>query len=154
MLRNKNNIFVLSYPKVNGIIHHWYPSYLSSLSMEIQHWDLNIVDNRNVKRRIQLQHWNVFKLHQIVNSHKKWYGIWCSVPARNWKWRGATLEKGHFSTSKTMKKGNIVIFSKNVFQHYIFSSLHQIQCIYMTHCLYIFYYIPVCTEMQSKSEDQ
>ena len=32
-----------------------------------------------------------------------------SVPARNWKWRGATLEKGHFSTSKT--KGNIVIFS-------------------------------------------
>jgi hypothetical protein len=28
---------------------------------------------------------------------------------------------------------------KNVFQHYIFSSLHQ--CIYMTHCLYIFYYM-------------
>jgi hypothetical protein len=26
-----------------------------------------------------------------------------SVPARNWKWRVATLEKGHFSTSKTEK---------------------------------------------------
>jgi hypothetical protein len=38
-----------------------------------------------------------------INDSKMWY---------HWKWRGAqTLEKGHFSTSKTMKKGNIVIFS-------------------------------------------
>ena len=73
------------------------------------------------------------------------------------KGRGATLEKGHFSASKTMKKGNIVIFSYFILKMSFsttFSTLHQIQCIYMTHCLYIFYYIPVCTEMQLKSEDQ
>jgi hypothetical protein len=39
----------------------------------------------------------------------------------------------------------LLLTIKNVFQHYIFSSLHQ--CIYMTQCLYIFCYI--CTEMHA-----
>jgi len=40
----------------------------------------------------------------LSEKRHKWENpyINCSVPARNWKWRGATLEKGHFSTSKTM----------------------------------------------------
>jgi hypothetical protein len=59
--------------------------------------------------------------------------------------RVKNYEKGQYSYFQLL---NI----KYVFQHYIFSSLHQIQCIYMTHCLYIFYYM--CTEMQLKSEDQ
>ena len=63
-------------------------------------------------------------------------------------------EKGQYSYFHSYFQ---LLTIKNVFQHYIyfityyiFSSLHQ--CIYMTHCLYIFYYI--CTEMQLKSEDQ
>jgi hypothetical protein len=53
------------------------------------------------------------------------------------------------STIKNYEKGQYSYFQllniKNVFQHYIFSSLHQIQCIYMTHCLYIFYLQPLST---------
>ena len=47
--------------------------------------------------------WNALRIRRKINQF--------SVPARNWKWRGATLKKGHFSVSKTMKKGTIVIFS-------------------------------------------
>ena len=72
-----------------------------------------------------------------------------SVPVRNWKWRGTTLEKGYFSTSKTMKKGNIVIFNYLILKM-SFSTTFSALCIYMTHCLYIFYYTDICTETQVK----
>ena len=72
------------------------------------------------------------------------------------KMEGHDFEKRALQHVKNYEKGQYSYFLllniKNVFQHYNFSSLHQIQCIYMTHCLYIFYYI--CTEMQLKSEDQ
>jgi hypothetical protein len=67
----------------------------------------------------------------------------------NWKWWGATLEKGHFSTSKIMKKGNIVIFGYLIL-NMSFSTTFSALCIYMTHCLYIFYYTDICTETQVK----
>ena len=71
---------------------------------------------------------------------------------------GRDFGKRALQRVKNYEKGQYCYFQllniKYVFQHYIFSSLHQIQCIYMTHCLYIFYYIPVCKEMQLKSEDQ
>ena len=60
---------------------------------------------------------------------------------------GRDFGKRTLQRVKTYEKGQYSYFQlhlltiKNVFQHYIFSSLHQ--CIYMTHCLYIFYYI--CT---------
>ena len=79
-----------------------------------------------------------------------------SVPARNWKWRVATLEKGHFSTSKTMKKGNIVIFSYlllkclSALHVQLFVSMHLHDSLF----IYICYYIDICTEMQLKPEDQ
>jgi hypothetical protein len=67
---------------------------------------------------------------------------------------GCDFGKRALQCVKNYEKGQYSYFQlltiKNVFQHYIFSSLHQ--CIYMTHCLYIFYYI--CTEKQLKSEDQ
>ena len=67
---------------------------------------------------------------------------------------GRDFGKRALQRVKNYEKGQYSYFQlltiKNIFQHYMFSSLHQ--CIYMTHCLYICYYI--CTEMQLKSEDQ
>jgi hypothetical protein len=60
---------------------------------------------------------------------------------------GCDFGKRALQCVKNYEKGQYSYFQllniKNVFKHYISSSLHQIQCIYMTHCLYIFYYI--CT---------
>ena len=63
---------------------------------------------------------------------------------------GRDFGKRALQRVKNYEKGQYSYFQlltctiKNVFQHYIFSSLH--------HCLYIFY--SICTEMQLKSEDQ
>jgi hypothetical protein len=64
----------------------------------------------------------------------------CSVPARNWKWRGATLEKGHFSASKTMKKGNIVIFSYLILKM-SFSTTFSALCIKFNTSIWLIVYI-------------
>ena len=93
--------------------------------------------------------------NKIVES-EKWFTWKQSVFQLGIENGGVRLWKRGTSALKNYEKGQYSYFQllniKNVFQHYIFSSLHQIQCIYMTHCLYICYYI--CTEMQLKSEDQ
>jgi len=64
---------------------------------------------------------------------------------------GREFEKRALQRVKDYEKGQYSYFHllniKNVFQHYIFSSLHQIQCIYMTHCLYIYIitYVQKCS---------
>ena len=62
---------------------------------------------------------------------------------------GRDFGKRALQRVKNYEKGQksylLLLTIKDVFQHYIFSSVHQ--CIYMTQCLYIFYYI--CTEMHA-----
>jgi hypothetical protein len=69
---------------------------------------------------------------------------------------GRDFEKRALQHIKNYVKGQYSYFQllniKNVFQHYIFSFLHQ--CIYMTHCLYTFYYISYVQKCTLKSEDQ
>ena len=69
---------------------------------------------------------------------------------------GCEFGKRALQHVKNYEKGQYSYFQllniKNVFQHYIFSSLHQ--CIYMTHCLYTFYYISYVQKCTLKSEDQ
>jgi hypothetical protein len=65
---------------------------------------------------------------------------------------GRDFGKRALQRIKNHEKGQYSYFQllniKNVCQHYIFSSLHQ--CIYMTHCLNIFYHIDICTEIHVK----
>jgi hypothetical protein len=87
--------------------------------------------------------WWVLNLHLQIHHIKMWF---CSVPARNWKWRGATLEKGHFSMSKTMKKGNIVIFSYLILKMF-FSTTFSALCIKFNASTWLIVYIYFITYM-------
>jgi hypothetical protein len=138
-----------------------FSSFCWGFSEKIQMWKVNGLQTTDDGRRTSsdgksshcLWHGELKNFFMIIITVKIWIiAINVSVPARNWKWKGTTLEKGHFSASKTMKKGNtcIVIFS------YLILKMSFQLCIkfnaFTWLIVYIFYYI--CTEIQLKSEDQ
>ena len=107
-----------------------------------------------------VNYWFIYRIFGCYRKENKdilWYNSYInsySVPARNWKWRGATLEKGHFSASKTMKKGNIVIFSYLKLKM-SFSTTFSARCINASTWLIVYiYFITYVQKCTLKSEDQ
>jgi hypothetical protein len=124
-----------------------------------KHFMFCILSNPNIFLRLKITDRNENHVNWPVMVQETSHIVY-SVPARNWKWRGVTLEKGHFSASKTMKKGNIVLSYfqlLNLILEMSFSTTFSALCINASTWLIVYIYFITLTYVHKcmlKSEDQ